>query len=146
MKPLDLSPEASWRRRFHATDVLWAVTARQNPDRGLVCTNREGIYQLYAWNVVTGDLTQVTHQPAGELRGMMSPDGNSIYFHKDEAGNEIGHFVRGPFAGGEAEDISPELPAYSSFFITQNRLGHLTGFMANGKDGFNVYLTNGASS
>jgi len=140
MKPLDLSPEANWRQRFRASNILWAVTASQNPKRGLICTNKDGIYQLYAWEVTSGELRQVTDQPTGLMRGMISSDGNHIYYLKDEGGNEIGHFVRLPFAGGEAEDISPELPPYSTFLIHQNRLGNLTGFMANGQDGFKAYV------
>ena len=142
MKPLDLSPEANWRKRFRAAEILWAVTAQRNPSRGLVCTNKDGIYQLYAWEVETGQLMQVTHQPTGVLLGMISSDGNYIYFLKDQDGNEIGHFVRVPFAegGGEAEDISPDLPAYSSFVISQNRLGNMTGFRAAGEDGFKFYV------
>ena len=141
MKPLDLSPEAIWRKRFRAADIIWAVTAQQNRERGLVCTNKDGIYQLYAWDVSTGDLVQVTHQPAGVTFGMLSSDGNYIYFLKDEDGNEIGHFVRVPFSegGGEAEDISPELPLYSSWSISQNRKGNLTGFMAAGEDAYKAY-------
>ena len=141
MKSMDLSPEANWRKRFRATDVRWAVLAEQNPERGLVCTNKDGIYQLYAWDVPTGDLVQVTRQPAGVLLGMISSDGNHIYFLKDEGGNEIGHYVRVPFAegGGEVEDISPELPLYSSWTVTQNRKGNLTGFTAAGEDGYKAY-------
>src|SRR6266498_3490372 len=124
MKALDLSPEAIWRKRFRAAEVLWAITAQQNPKRGLICTNKDGIYQLYAWDVPTGELIQVTNQPAGMIRGIISADGNYIYFLKDEGGNEIGHYVKVPFSGGEGEDISPELPPYSSFSITQNRMGN----------------------
>ena len=91
MKALDLSPEAIWRQRFLAADIFWAVAAQQNPQRGLVCTNKDGIYQLYAWDIPTGELTQVTDQPAGVILGIISPDGNHIYFLKDEGGNEIGH-------------------------------------------------------
>ncbi len=140
MKPLDLRPEANWRKRFRATDIRWTFVAAQNPQRGLACTNKDGIYQLYAWDISTGELRQVTDQPAGVSWGMISSNGNFIYFLKDEGGNEIGHFVRVPFTGGEAEDISPDLPPYSSFITTQNRLGNLTGFMANTQDGFKVYV------
>jgi dienelactone hydrolase len=140
MKPLDLSPEANWRKRFRATDIRWAVVAEQNPKRGLACTNKDGIYQLYAWDIPTGELRQVTDQSAGVMLGMISSDGNHIYFLKDEGGNEIGHFVRVPFSGGEAEDISPDLPPYSTFLIQQNRMGNLTGFMANTQDGFKAYV------
>lgn len=140
MKPLDLSPEANWRKRFRATDIRWTFIAVQNPQRGVVCTNKDGIYQLYAWDILTGELRQVTDQPAGVIWGMISSDGNYIYYLKDEGGNEIGHFVRVPFAGGTEEDLSPDFPPYSAFIATQNRLGHLTGFMANTQDGFNVYV------
>ena len=140
MKALDLSPEAIWRKRFLATDILWAVVAQQNPKRGLVCTNKDGIYQLYAWDIPTGELTQVTNQSAGVILGTISSDGNYIYFLKDDDGNEIGHYVRVPFTGGEAEDISPDLPPYSSFYINQNRMGNVLGFIAAGKDGFRIYL------
>jgi dienelactone hydrolase len=143
MKPLDLSPDAPWRKRFYAPDVRWAVIAERNPDRGLVCTNKDGIYQLYTWNVSTGELVQVTHQPAGMLLGVISPDGNDIYYLKDQGGNEIGHYVRIPFAGGEEQNVTPDLPPYSSFIMRQNRLGTVRGFNANGQNGFNVYLQTG---
>jgi len=58
MKELDLSPEAPWRQRFQATNILSAVVARQNPERGLVCTNKDGIYQLYAWDIPSNELIQ----------------------------------------------------------------------------------------
>lgn len=140
MKPLDLSPEANWRKRFRAADIFWAVTAKQNPQRGLVCTNKDGIYQLYGWDIGTGELRQVTHQPAGVIAGMISSDGSYIYFLRDQDGNEIGHFVRVPFAGGEAEDISPDLPLYSAFITTQSRLGNLIGFRTATQEGYKMYL------
>ncbi|MBI5354774.1 MAG: S9 family peptidase [Chloroflexi bacterium] len=146
MKELNLSPDAIWRQRFLATGILWAVVAQQNPKRGLVCTNKDGIYQLYAWDVTTNELIQVTNQPAGAVSGIISSDGNFIYFMKDDGGNEIGHFVRVPFSGGAAEDISPELPLYSSFSISQNRLGNVVGFLANGEDGFKLYIKAGDSA
>jgi len=140
MKELDLSPDAIWRQRFLAADIFWAEIAQQNPKRGLVCTNKDGIYQLYAWDIPNGGLTQVTDQPAGVILGIISSDGNHIYFLKDEGGNEIGHYVRVPFSGGDAEDISPELPLYSSFYINQNRMGNVLGFIAAGKDGFRIHI------
>jgi Tol biopolymer transport system component/dienelactone hydrolase len=146
MKALDLRPEANWRRRFRTSEIVWAAVAHLNPQRGVVCTNKDGIFQLYTWDVKSGELTQVTHQPAGVLGGIISSDGNFIYFHRDEGGNEIGHFVRVPFAGGEAQDISPELSPYSSFVIAENRLGGVIAFMAAGQDGYKVYVKHGDSA
>src|SRR5690349_5028224 len=108
MNALDLRPEANWRKRFRATDIVWAIVAEQNPERGLACTNKDGVYQLYAWDIPTGTLRQVTNQPAGVMVGRISSDGNYIQFLKDQNGNEIGHFVNVPFTGGDPEDISPD--------------------------------------
>ena len=140
MKEPELSPEAPWRQRFQATDIPWVKIAQQDPERGLVCTNKDGIYQLYAWDVSSNSLTQVTHQPAGVTRGIISSDGKHIYYLKDESGNEIGHFVKVPFSGSDPEDISPGLPPYSSFDIFQSRAGDTLGFIPAGKDGFKVYI------
>lgn len=140
MKELDLSPDAPWRQRFRATDILSAVVAQQNPERGLVCTNKDGIYQLYAWDIPSNELTQVTHQPAGVMLGMISPDGKYIYYLKDEGGNEIGHYVKVPFEGGNDEDISPNMPPYSSFVIFQSWAGNVLGFSAAGENGFNIHI------
>jgi dipeptidyl aminopeptidase/acylaminoacyl peptidase len=143
MKALDLSPESQWRKRFRAANVWWALPALSNPGRGIVCTNKDGIYQLYGWDIASGQLIQITNQPAGVIIGGISSDGNYIYFLKDEGGNEIGHYVRVPFSGGEAQDISPDLPAYSSFQITESRLGNVTSFMAAMPDGFKIYVRTG---
>jgi dienelactone hydrolase len=140
MKALDLSPEADWRKRFRAAYIHWADMALKNQNRGLVCTNKDGVYQLYAWDIPTGELRQVTDEPMGVMGGIIASDGSHIYYLKDEGGNEIGHIVRVPFTGGEVEDITPDMPVYSSLWYTQNRLGNLTGFMANGTDGFKVYV------
>jgi dipeptidyl aminopeptidase/acylaminoacyl peptidase len=143
MKPLDLRPEAIWRKRFLASNISWAVTAPLNPQHGLVCTNKDGIYQLYTWDVPTGELVQVTQQPTGVVSGHLSSDGNFIYFLKDQGGNEIGHFFRVAFSGGEAQDISPELPAYSAFSMAENHLGNVITFGTAEQDGYKVYLKRG---
>jgi hypothetical protein len=109
MKSLDLNPNAPWRQRFRAASIAWAEVASQNPAHGLVCTNKDGIFQLYAWDISTGELKQRTNEHAGVVSGMISADGNSIYIMKDEGGNEIGHFVGIPFEGGEPQDLTSHL-------------------------------------
>jgi hypothetical protein len=64
LKNLNLSENAVWKQRYRAHNILWARIANLNPQRGLVCTDRDGITQLYAWNVATGDLRRLTDQPA----------------------------------------------------------------------------------
>jgi dipeptidyl aminopeptidase/acylaminoacyl peptidase len=140
LKALNLNDDAAWKRRYRASSIGWATTAKNNPARGLVCTNRDGILQLYAWDVETGDLRQMTNMPAGVVSGLISSDGESIYYHQDEQGNEIGHYVRIPFVGGEPEDITPDMPPYASFSISQSHSGNVTGFLAAGQDGFKMYV------
>lgn len=139
-KPVDTSSSAAWKARFRAASISWTKVAEQNPARGLVCTNKDGIYQLYGWETASGQLTQLTSQPAGVVAGMISADGQYVYYHRDQQGNEIGHYVRLPFAGGEPEDVTPDMPPYASFFIEQCHSGALTGFLAAGPNGFEIYV------
>jgi hypothetical protein len=71
-----------------------------------------GIYQPYTWDVPTGELRQLTDRFEGLLYRVISPNGRHVYCFTDTKGNEIGHFIRIPFGGGEAEDVTPDMPAY----------------------------------
>lgn len=141
----DFRDDAPWKQRFRAPSIAWASIAENNPARGVVCTNMHGVYQLYAWDVKTGSLKQLTHQPAGLFLGYIAADGRFVYYHHDEQGNEIGHFRRVPFEGGETTDITPDLSPYASFGITDSRLNNLIGFTAADKEGFKVYVLKGES-
>jgi dipeptidyl aminopeptidase/acylaminoacyl peptidase len=145
LKELDLRADAPWKLRFRAPAIVWTSVASQNPKRGLVCTNKDGIYQLYSWNVETGELRQATQQGAGLLQGSISADGEWIYYLKDDQGNELGHYVRVPFNGGEAEDISPDMPKYASFYLSESPSGNLVGFTAAAMEwGFRIYVVDKA--
>ncbi len=139
MKPINLSPEAPWRQRFTADSIFWAEIAPQNPDRGLVATNRTGIVQIYAWDVAAGELRQLTDRERGTPGATIGADGRHAYFLDDERGNEIGHYARLPLTGGPAEDITPDLPPYNSFGLTASAGGGRLAFMAAGPEGFQVY-------
>ena len=138
LKPIDRSADAPWKQRFRAPYIAWSSRAAQNPDRGLVASNKDGVYQLYAWNTVTDELEQLTDDPAGVSGGAISADGESVYYLRDRRGDEIGHYVRLPFSGGEAEDISPGLPEYAPHFIAESASGSALGFCAVDDDGFHL--------
>lgn len=147
MKQLDLSPDAPWRKRFNAPRVAFAAVASQNPARGVVCTNRDGIYQLYAWDVESGDIQQRTFSATGMVNGVISADGESIYYLQDESGNEVGHWVRVPFTGGDPQDITPDMPPYASFYLTETHSGNLIGFSAAAQAwGFRIYVQDHAGN
>src|SRR5215204_1402167 len=130
---------APWKQRFRAPTIVWTQLAKRARDRGLACGNKSGVYQLYAWDVPTGELRQVTHRKAGVVSGTLSPDGRYIYYMDDKQGNEIGHYVRVPFAGGQPEDISPQMPLYASWSLAVNMEGNLLGFTTADDKGFHTY-------
>lgn len=140
LKDLDLADHALWKQRFRAPKILSAEIANLNPGRGMVCTDRDGVMQLYAWDVTSGDLQQLTDQPTGVRVGLLSADGDFVYYLRDEGGNEIGHYVRVPFGGGVKEDITPDLAPYNSPFINQSFSGNLLGTRIADSNGFMLYV------
>jgi len=136
----DLSAGAPWKQRIRAPIIAWSSRAAQNPSRGLLCSSKDGVYQLYAWNTQTEELRQLTQDPAGVSGGVISADGERVYYLRDQRGDEIGHYVAVPFSGGEPEDISPDLPEYASHFLAESASGSALGFFAADPDGFHFYI------
>ncbi|MDP2919900.1 MAG: prolyl oligopeptidase family serine peptidase [Dehalococcoidia bacterium] len=135
-KPL-LAENAPWKQRYRAPYITWSQMARREPSRGLVGSSQSGQYQLYAWDVPRNSLRQLTHHPGGTVFGSISPDGRWVYYLQDDGGNEIGHYVRIPWEGGEPQDITPGLSPYSAFGLNISRSGNLlASTIAN--DGFHV--------
>lgn len=138
---IDTSSKAIWKQRYRAPIIISADIAPHAPERGLVWTNLSGSLQFHTWDVATGQLSQLTHTPGGHTSFLhLSPDGQWLYYLKDEHGNEIGHFVRIPYTGGEPEDITPDSPPYSSFDLSISRSGNRLGYVIAGADGFSIYI------
>ena len=138
MRTLRTDDAAPWKRRYRLP-ITWVSLAKANPARGLATSNRSGVFQLYAWDAASGEMRQLTHIPTGKIGGYVSPDGRYVYYLRDEAGNEIGHFVRMPFEGGEPEDVTPAMPPYASWNISVSRDASRLGFMAAGPEGYKFY-------
>lgn len=141
MKQLDTSPDAPWKQRFRIQTTAGYV-APGNQSRGLATSNRSGVTQLYAWDVKDGTLRQITHVPEGKSSGTLSSDGRFVYYLDDKQGNELGHYVRVPFEGGELQDITPDMPPYASFGLNSSRDGSTIGFTHADQNGFHVYVAN----
>ncbi|PSB33689.1 prolyl oligopeptidase family serine peptidase [Stenomitos frigidus] len=140
LKPPDFSDEALWKQRFRTPKILWAQLAAAEPQRGLVCTNASGVNQLYAWSVATQQLRQLTTHPEGKSRGQIAANGRYVFYLEDQQGNELGHYVRVPFAGGKPQDLTPTLPPYASTSLSEARSGRLLGLIAADATGFQLYL------
>src|SRR5262249_40503314 len=99
-----------------------------------------GTTQLYAWDVLSGTLRQLTHSEDGTFEGVISPDGNYVYYLRDEGGSERGHYVRIPWDGGEAQDLTPNMPTYDALYrcaVSENE--RVFAFTPTEANGFPLY-------
>jgi dipeptidyl aminopeptidase/acylaminoacyl peptidase len=139
LQTLRFDQDAPWKQRFRAAAILWTQLAAANKTRGIVASTRSGTAQIYAWDVPTGSLRQVTQHEGGLYYAYLDAAGRYIYYHDDAQGNEMGHFVRVPFEGGAAEDITPDLPPYAFFGLQGSRANNLLAIIAFTQEGFMLY-------
>ncbi len=63
--------EAPWKQRFRVERSSGRVWRRDGRNGDWSASNRSGRYQLYAWEVPTGELRQLTDRPEGVLFGFI---------------------------------------------------------------------------
>ncbi|HDQ16708.1 MAG TPA: S9 family peptidase [Candidatus Vogelbacteria bacterium] len=124
---------------FKVLSVQYLFTASNASHRAIVISNRSGNYQLHAVDFESGFHRQVTNKKGGALFGSISPDGQYIYWLKDEAGGEYGNFVKVPFAGGKPINITPKLKPYFSYSIASDDKGELLCFTATAGNNNKVF-------
>lgn len=96
-----------WEMRFRAPRVSLPDWAEDAPDRALFVSNATGTYELYAWDRSSGGQRQVTDRPNGTTDGVLTPDGEAVWWFSDTDGDEFGVWMRQPFGGGEDEAGRP---------------------------------------
>jgi dipeptidyl aminopeptidase/acylaminoacyl peptidase len=102
-----------WEKRFRAPRVSLPDWAEDAPHRSLFVSNATGTYELYAWDRETGEQRQVTDRANGTTDGVLSPDGEWIWWFDDKDGDEFGVWRRQSFHGGPDEAATPGLdPSY----------------------------------
>lgn len=129
---------AQWKARFRAPSVRFVQYAAANPCCGLVALNTGAAHQLCAWRLDSDTRAPLPIPAEREFLCWPSADGRHVYYLRDDHGNDTGHYVRIPFEGGEPEDITPELPPYSSFGVLFSRSAHLCGFSHSDDTGAHV--------
>jgi len=127
-----------WEQRFRAPAILSSQIAIDAPEVGIVSTNASGRTQLHRWDTTTDELTQLTHEPTGRLVGFLTPDGRWVLYLRDADGNEIGHWVAVPIAGGDEVDLTPGLAPYASEQIGFGRNGGGVAFVTAADDTFAI--------
>ncbi|MFJ4922435.1 S9 family peptidase [Streptomyces sp. NPDC088725] len=96
-----------WEKRFRAPRVSLPDWAEDAPDRALFVSNATGTYELYAWDRASGAQRQATDRQNGTTDGVLSPDGESIWWFSDSDGDEFGVWMRQPF-GGRPDGVADE--------------------------------------
>ena len=116
--------------------------ARVSPNRALVVSNESGVFELYAYDLLSNSLRQITHRASGTIFGTISPDGKHIYYLDDTRGNETGHFVRVPFEakGEHPQDMTPTLKPYSTLSCFIDDTSSHFGLTVPGPDGFESFV------
>ncbi|MFF3612688.1 prolyl oligopeptidase family serine peptidase [Streptomyces sp. NPDC002580] len=101
-----------WEKRFRAPRVSLPDWAEDAPHRSLFVSNATGTYELYAWDRTTGEQRQVTHRANGTTDGLLSPDGEWIWWFDDKDGDEFGVWRRRPFDAAlvEGDVDAPAVP------------------------------------
>lgn len=132
--------KALWKERYRAGDLWQANLARGNPSRGMAITSASGTGQIYAWDVSSGALKQLTQGQQGVFTGTIAPDGNYVYYLRDEGGSERGHYVRIPWEGGAEQDLTPGMPPYAALYrCAVSEDGTIFAFAPTEANGFPLY-------
>jgi dipeptidyl aminopeptidase/acylaminoacyl peptidase len=120
--------------------VSWA---EGDSDRGVVLATVTGRTEVFAFNTATepAELTQITDRPLGTSGAAVSPDGATVFWFDDRAGDELGRW-RSVAHDGEAT-LLPELPpAYPCGIVAlpdgRVAVGRLIDVSTGGDVGFEV--------
>jgi dipeptidyl aminopeptidase/acylaminoacyl peptidase len=101
-----------WEKRFRAPRVSLPDWAEDAPHRSLFVSNATGTYELYAWDRATGEQRQVTNRANGTTDGVLSPDGEWIWWFDDTDGDEFGIWRRQRFTpGATGKEAGTDEPA-----------------------------------
>ena len=116
-QPTTSSVPDTWKGRLRAPSVSGGQIAALAPERGIAVKAHNGLPQIHAWDIATGDYRPLTDKLGGVSFGLLSPSGDCVYYMDDTKGSEIGQYVRVPYGGGAPELVTPGLPPYSASAI-----------------------------
>ncbi|WP_206308173.1 prolyl oligopeptidase family serine peptidase [Streptomyces sp. A1277] len=105
-----------WEQRFRAPRVSLPDWAEDAPDRALFVSNATGTYELYTWDRATGEQRQVTDRLNGTTDGVLTPDGEAVWWFNDTDGDEFGVWMRRPFHGGVDVEVEPAAPGLEASY------------------------------
>jgi dipeptidyl aminopeptidase/acylaminoacyl peptidase len=94
-----------WEQRVRAPVLTMPRWSRDAPDRCVFATNSSGVWQVHAWDVITGTRRQISDHPVGVREGYLSIDGSEVLFWQEDTGDEMGAWIARPFEGGGGGEL-----------------------------------------
>ncbi len=91
--------------------------AREDPDRCVYVSNASGTSELYTWDRATDSHQQATKRPEGTSTGLLTPEGDFLWWFDDTKGDEKGTWRAQPFGvgPGDAAPVAADLdPGYAT--------------------------------
>jgi dipeptidyl aminopeptidase/acylaminoacyl peptidase len=105
---VDAAPD--WEVLFRAPLVSFPDWSPHAPDRLVYASNEPGAWQVFVWDLASGDRRQVTDHPVGVVDGTPTLDGSGVLWFQDETGDESGQWFHQPFDGGPVEPFMAGVP------------------------------------
>src|SRR5262245_51239578 len=136
----DRSADAPWKQRFHTSLFADLQIAAGDRRSAVVSSNDSGVFQTYALELGDGAMRQLTQADAGTVLAYLAGDGRSLLTLDDAGGNEVGHWVSIPVDGGDPTDLTPEMPAYSSWSVATDRAEGHVAIAITSDDGTEVWI------
>jgi acetyl esterase/lipase len=99
-----------WERRFRAPKMTLPHWPRSAPDRTAFASNESGVWQVHAWDAVTGERRKISDHPVGVTSGLVSQDGAEVLFWQEDTGDETGRWLAQAFEGGASEPLLEGVP------------------------------------
>jgi len=100
----------AWRRRFQTPVVGFPLWPENQPDRLVFVSNEGGTTQVWMLNRSTGERRQVTDQRIGVEEFVLTADGSSAVWWRDDTGNENGKWVSTELVSGKTEPLLASTP------------------------------------
>ncbi len=128
-----------WERRFRAPTLSLPAWSRYAPDRCVLLSDENGSFQVYSWDVGTGERRPLTDERVGVMYASVSADGAEAIWFSDPTGDESGRWLAQPFAGGPSRELLPGAPVGWPDGLAIGRR-RIAAVLAD-RDGFALYVS-----
>jgi dipeptidyl aminopeptidase/acylaminoacyl peptidase len=99
-----------WVRRFTAPFLGLPRWSTERPERLALISSESGLGQAWGADAANGTRWQLSEEAIGVEDVFITPDGEHVVWWHDATGDEKGHWLAAPFAGGDVRRLVPDVP------------------------------------